>query len=295
MDPLVLRSSTKEEASEEDEDVQDISWEEHMRRIKSGRVRNSIVEDEDPSDREAVANAILAERRREQHRSDKMHAKKRVQENSARSKDFGLQMLTIHERPNKDFVTLRLQAETFIRAIITIQKWVRGCLVRRLVRQIHDENERQRKIKDAGEISTGGGWKEARDRDGCPYFWNRISGCTTYVEPEIYENLAGLVVETVKRSGNVRRFSQFASQWGTALSEDGRRYYFDKVTGSRSWTRPPGWGTHGLVSPAQQRLQNVQDKNAALREQIREMQEEVRRLQTGMLDLPTLEDAVASM
>eukprot|EP00939_MAST-03C_sp_MAST-3C-sp1_P000475 g475.t1 len=282
-------------SSEEPRRRSETSWEEHMSRIRSESMCDNLVKDNDEKEKEAVERAILNEAKVKKSREQELFRKKMVKESTARSKDFALQMLTIHEKPNTDIITLRLQAETCMKAIILLQRWIRGCLVRKLVKQIVQENERLAKIAEAKEIGTGGGWKEARDREGRAYFWNRISGCTTYSEPAIYENISGEVMERVGRRGATRRFSQYASQWGTAISKEGRRYYYDKVTGSRSWQPPPGWGTRGTISPAQERLRQAKTKNTELRQAIREMQEEVRRLQTGMLDLPTLESAVSSM
>lgn len=256
---------------------------------------DNLVKDNDDTDKIAVERAISNELEERENREKELFLRKRAKESTARSKDFALQMLTIHERPNTDMITLRLQAETCMKAIILLQRWIRGCLVRKFVRQVLLENERIAKIAKAKEIGAGGGWKEARDREGRAYYWNRISGCTTYSEPDIYENISGRVMERVRRSHAARRFSQHATKWATAISKEGRRYYYDKVTGSRSWQPPPGWGTQGTISPAQERLRKAKIKNTELRQSIREMQEEVRRLQSGMLDLPTLEGAVSSM
>ena len=270
------------------------TWEEHLKALRYESMENQCIE-EDDREVEAVRRAIREEERRKNEGVRKLHAKKRLQENEARLKDFGLQMLTINESPGKDHITLRLQAQVCMRAIVLIQSWIRGTLVRNMMKRIELEHERSARILEAQEIESGGGWKEARDRDGRPYYWNRISGCTTFAEPAIYENLAGMIVEKESNGGRTRRFSQYASQWQTAIAESGRRYYFDTITGARSWQKPPGWGTRGVVSPAQERLERAKSRNVELKRRIREMQEEVRILESGVLDMGALADAVGEM
>lgn len=61
-------------------------------------------------------------------------------------------------------------------------------------------------------------WETIRTQEGEEYFWNTVTGETSWVRPMNYENKA--------------------TDWLCTVSEDGQNYWFNQVSGAVSWTNP---------------------------------------------------------
>lgn len=258
-------------------------WESHLQTIRYAIDNDNLIDNNEEDDNDAIVKlAMEREMIRERQSRQKHLTRNALQAEKTRSKDFGLKMLRIHESPSRDFVTVRLSTERCIRSIVVIQRFVRGYLVRKMMERLARDVAVIDDDRAEADLRKGGGWKEARDNRGASYFWNRTSGVTTYEEPNVYENISGDIV----RLGTCRKYSP-PEMWTMARTEDGRTYYFDKVTGARSWQAPPGWSVKEKSS-VRKDLDESQKKNEALRKNLRYLRSKVRDLEASDLDLDLL-------
>jgi len=262
-----------------------VTWTEHLRDLKDKNQKFDDEVQDTTEEEDAVVRLALAREEMMKRRSEEIHKiQSRRQEAEARKKDFGLKMLSIHEEPGHDFVTVRSRAERFVRAAVAIQRWTRGHIVRNMLSGLKRDADIVRDDQAEIEVRRGGGWKEARNEDGL-YYWHRTSGLTTFQEPNVYENIHGHVI----RRGTYTKYSS-ASKWIKTTSAEGREYYYDSVTGARSWTPPPGYEFKNEKSRTQQELNETRTKNLALRKRLRDLRIKVRELESSSdLDLEVLE------
>ena len=262
-----------------------VTWTEHLRDLKDKYQAFSDEVQDTTEEEDAVVRLALEREEMLKRRSKEVHKiQSRRQEAVARKKDFALNMLRIHEQPGNDFVTIRSSAERFVRAATTIQRWCRGHIVRTMLSGLKRDADIVRDDQAEIEVRRGGGWKEARNEDGL-YYWHRTSGLTTFQEPNVYENIHGHII----RRGTYTRYST-GSKWIKTTSSDGREYYYDSVTGARSWKPPPGYDFKNEKSRTQQELNKTRTKNLELRKRLRDLRITVRELESSSeLDLEVLE------
>jgi hypothetical protein len=262
-----------------------VTWGEHLRQLKDENEKFDNEVQNTTEEEEAVVRLALEREEMLSQRSKEIHMRQsRRQEEEARKKDFALKMLTIHEQPGKDFVTLKSRAKRFVHAVTHIQRWTRGHIVRNMLSGLKRDADIVRDDQAEIEVRRGGGWKEARNEDGL-YYWHRTSGLTTFQEPNVYENIHGHII----RRGTYTKYSA-GSKWIKATSSEGREYYYDSVTGARSWTPPPGYEFKNEKSRTQRELNDTRTKNLALRKRLRDLRIKVRELESSSdLDLEVLE------